>query len=100
MIEPIARPGGDRCHPVDAADFIMKGQPLSAHRDAAQTVMSDWERRLLVHAERFGTQLSPGDSELLWMLLEGAWILGRIQQSKEPVLHAADTFLSSSARVT
>jgi len=62
--------------------------------EAAQAVIRDWERRLIAHAERLQTELSSAEAELLWMLLEGAWILGRIQQSKEPVLRAAEVFLA------
>jgi TetR/AcrR family transcriptional regulator, lmrAB and yxaGH operons repressor len=65
------------------------------HSETAQAVLKCWEQRLLTHAERFGGKLSPGDAELLWMLLEGAWILGRVQQSNEPVLRAAEVFLHS-----
>jgi TetR/AcrR family transcriptional repressor of lmrAB and yxaGH operons len=64
-----------------------------AHSEAARAVIKDWERHLLLHAGRLGTKLASGDAELLCMLLEGAWILGRIQQSKEPVLRAAELFL-------
>jgi TetR/AcrR family transcriptional regulator, lmrAB and yxaGH operons repressor len=66
----------------------------AAHREAAQAVYKDWERRLLAHSSRLGTGLTPAGVELFLMLMEGAWILGRIQQSKEPLLHAAEVFLT------
>jgi TetR/AcrR family transcriptional repressor of lmrAB and yxaGH operons len=64
------------------------------HAEAAQAIFEDWHRRLAGHASRLGTVLSPADAELLLMLVEGAWILGRVQQSKEPLLHAAEAFLA------
>jgi TetR/AcrR family transcriptional repressor of lmrAB and yxaGH operons len=63
---------------------------------AARTVLGDWQRRLLAHSSRLGTTLEPSDAELLLMLVEGAWILGRIQQSKQPLLRAAEVFLARS----
>jgi TetR/AcrR family transcriptional repressor of lmrAB and yxaGH operons len=69
--------------------------PQSAqHLAAAQAVLKDWERRLLAHATRLGTELDPAGAALFLLLIEGAWILGRIQQSKEPLLHAAEVFLT------
>jgi TetR/AcrR family transcriptional repressor of lmrAB and yxaGH operons len=63
------------------------------HGEAALSVLKEWELRLLLHAERLKTEVSAGEAELLWMLIEGAWILGRIQRSKDPVLRAAEVFL-------
>jgi len=68
-----------------------QSRPLT---EAAQAVFEDWQRRLLAHSSRLGTQLSPAGVELLLMLVEGAWILGRIQRSKEPLLRAAEVFLA------
>jgi TetR/AcrR family transcriptional repressor of lmrAB and yxaGH operons len=69
--------------------------PQSApHLKAAQAVLKDWERRLRAHAARLGTGLDPAGAVLFLMLIEGAWILGRIQQSKEPLLQAAEVFLT------
>jgi len=62
--------------------------------EAACTVIDGWQQRLLSHATRFGTEVSPADAELLLMLVEGAWILGRIRQSKEPLLRTAEVFLA------
>jgi TetR/AcrR family transcriptional regulator, lmrAB and yxaGH operons repressor len=74
--------------------IVLATAPQSrAHSEAARSVMKAWEQGLLAHAERLKTELSAGEAELLWMLIEGAWILGRIQQSKEPVLRAAEAFL-------
>jgi TetR/AcrR family transcriptional regulator, lmrAB and yxaGH operons repressor len=70
---------------------VPQSQPLA---QAARTVLDGWRRRLSEHASRFGTPLSPAGAELLLMLVEGAWILGRVRQSKEPLLHAAEAFLS------
>ncbi len=64
------------------------------HSEAARAVLKDWQRRLLAHSSRLGTNLSLADAELFLMLVEGAWILGRIQQSKEPLLRAAEVFLT------
>ncbi len=68
--------------------------------EAASAVIGDWQQRLLVHAARFGTEITPNDAEVLLILIEGAWILGRIRQSKEPLLHAAEVFLAGSYSVT
>jgi TetR/AcrR family transcriptional regulator, lmrAB and yxaGH operons repressor len=69
--------------------------PQSApHREAAQAVLKDWEQRLLAHSSRLGVQLSPASTGLFLMLMEGAWIVGRIRQSKEPLLYAAEVFLT------
>ena len=65
------------------------------HAGTAQAVLEDWKRRLLGHALRLGTELDSADAELLLMLVEGAWILGRVQQSKAPLLRAAEAFLTS-----
>jgi TetR/AcrR family transcriptional regulator, lmrAB and yxaGH operons repressor len=64
------------------------------HTETAQAVVEDWQRRLLAHASRLGNPLSPADAQLLLVLVEGAWILGRIQQSKQPLLQAAEVFLA------
>jgi TetR/AcrR family transcriptional repressor of lmrAB and yxaGH operons len=64
---------------------------------AACSVVDDWQRRLLAHAARFGTQVSRADAELLLILVEGAWILGRVRQSQEPLLRAAEVFLAPRA---
>ena len=37
----------------------------------------------------------PADAELLLMLVEGAWIVGRVQQSKAPLHRAAEAFLAA-----
>jgi TetR/AcrR family transcriptional regulator, lmrAB and yxaGH operons repressor len=63
--------------------------------EAARAVIDDWQQRLLAHAARFGVEVGPADAELLLMLVEGAWILGRIRQSKEPLHHAVEVFLAS-----
>ena len=62
---------------------------------AARAVVDDWQQRLLGHAARFGVKVSPADVDLLLMLVEGAWILGRVRQSKKPLLQAAEAFLVS-----
>lgn len=73
---------------------VPQSEPLT---QAARSVIEDWQRRLLAHAARFGTQLSADDAELLLMLVEGAWILGRVRQSQAPLLRAAEVFLASRA---
>lgn len=62
--------------------------------EAARSVIDGWQQRLLAHAARFGTDVSPADVDLLLMLLEGGWILGRVRQSKEPLHRAAEAFLA------
>lgn len=64
-----------------------------SHGATVQTVFDDWEARLSAHAARFGHAFDPDDAERLLMLVEGAWILARIRQSKAPLLRAADAFL-------
>lgn len=61
--------------------------------EAARSVIGGWQQRLIVHAARLGMEVTPAGAEVLLMLVEGAWILGRIRQSKEPLLHAAEIFL-------
>ncbi len=61
---------------------------------AARSVIDDWQQRLLAHAARFGRQVSPTDADVLLILVEGAWILGRIRRSQEPLLRAAEVFLA------
>lgn len=65
--------------------------------EAARTVIDDWQQRVLAHAARFGTKVTPADVDLLLMLVEGAWILGRVRQSKKPLLQAAEAFLKARA---
>jgi TetR/AcrR family transcriptional repressor of lmrAB and yxaGH operons len=75
---------------------VLATVPQSASlTQAAGAVLDDWQRRLLAHAARLGTQVRPEDAELLLMLVEGAWILGRIRHSQEPLLRAAEVFLTS-----
>ncbi len=65
------------------------------HAAAALAVFEDWERRLSAHAARLGYKLERAGAELLLMLVEGAWILGRVQQCKEPLIRAAEVFLAT-----
>ena len=71
---------------------VPQSQP---HTGTARDVLEDWQRRLLGHASRLGTPLTPADAELLLMLVEGAWIVGRVQQSKAPLHRAAEAFLAA-----
>ncbi|MGO8952451.1 MAG: TetR/AcrR family transcriptional regulator [Rhodomicrobium sp.] len=71
-----------------------QSRPLT---ETARAVFDDWQRRLLAHSSRLGTGLSNEGAELLLMLVEGAWILGRIQHSKEPLLRAIEVFLAITA---
>jgi TetR/AcrR family transcriptional regulator, lmrAB and yxaGH operons repressor len=64
------------------------------HTAAALAVFEDWQRRLSAHAARLGYEFTRADGERLLMLVEGAWILGRVQQSKEPLIGAAEVFLA------
>lgn len=69
------------------------------HTIAISAVFADWQKRVANHAQRFGVpEFSDADAERLLMLIEGAWILARAQQSKAPLLRAADAFVVSLRR--
>lgn len=75
--------------------IVLATAPQSqSHAEAAQTVFDDWRRRLVGHARRLDAPLGAEDADTFFMLMEGAWILARIQQSKEPLLRAAEVFLA------
>ncbi len=68
---------------------------LAAHGAAARAVFDDWERRLVGHARRLGApDFSSTDAEHLLMLIEGGWILARVQQSRGPLERAVEAFIA------
>jgi TetR/AcrR family transcriptional regulator, lmrAB and yxaGH operons repressor len=77
--------------------IVLATAPQSgSHAEAAKAVFDDWRRRLIAHSNRLNVPLGPSDAELFFMLMEGAWILARVQQSKEPLLRAAEVFIAAS----
>jgi TetR/AcrR family transcriptional regulator, lmrAB and yxaGH operons repressor len=78
--------------------IVLATAPQSgSHAEAAKAVFDDWKRRLIAHADRLHAPLAPADAELFFMLMEGAWILARVQQSKEPLLRAAEVFIATAS---
>ena len=65
------------------------------HTTATRAVLDDWQARLLAQAARFGVALGPADADRLLILVEGAWIVGRIRQSRQPLVMAGEVFLAS-----
>ncbi|WP_342360414.1 TetR/AcrR family transcriptional regulator [Terrarubrum flagellatum] len=67
---------------------------IGSHAAAVREVFADWEAKLVGHARRLNeSSFSASDAEHLIMLVEGAWILARVQQSKEPLHRAIEAFL-------
>ena len=78
--------------------IVLATAPQSqSHAEAAKAAFDDWRRRLLAHSHRLYAPISPKDADLFFMLMEGAWILARVQQSKEPLLRAAEVFVDTAA---
>jgi TetR/AcrR family transcriptional regulator, lmrAB and yxaGH operons repressor len=76
--------------------IVLATAPQSrSHAEAAEAVFGAWRRRLIAHAERLAAPLDPAGAELFFVLMEGAWILARVQQSKEPLLRAAEAFIGA-----
>jgi TetR/AcrR family transcriptional repressor of lmrAB and yxaGH operons len=67
----------------------------TAHAAAVRAVFESWEQRIIGHARRLGApDFSSTDAEHLLMLIEGGWILARVQQSRGPLERAVETFIA------
>ncbi len=70
---------------------------IGAHASAVQEVFDLWRDRILGHARRFDVALAETDADRLLLLVEGAWIMARVRQSKQPLLESVEVWLLSLA---
>ena len=74
------------------ASVVVDAVPQSERlTNAAQNVLSDWKRRAIGHAMRWGRtkQSSQDFADRFAIALEGAWMIARIKQSSDPFRHVS-----------